>query len=153
MKSWARLSEQRAVPAGGTLHPPLAVIPLRCLSFSGSLNVTGAGVMSVCPSGVHRNLEASASSTAPAHPFRITVCCLGMPSPVAPDPFLPSLCRSPASSFLQSASGASSPSAPTSPSLLRTPPMPPTCSSGRAPPSSSSASSAASPLAVAAHGC
>lgn len=42
--SWPPLSEQRAVPAGGTLHPPLAVITLRCLSFSGSLIVTDAGV-------------------------------------------------------------------------------------------------------------
>lgn len=40
------LQEQRAVPAGDTLHPPLAVISLRCLSFSGSLNVPppGAGI-------------------------------------------------------------------------------------------------------------
>lgn len=44
--SLSGLQEQRAVPAGDTLHPPLAVISLRCLSFSGSLHVPspGAGI-------------------------------------------------------------------------------------------------------------
>lgn len=44
--SLSGLQEQRAVPAGDTLHPPLAVVSLRCLSFSGSLHVPspGAGI-------------------------------------------------------------------------------------------------------------